>query len=90
MKVEMKVGKKVIQMLIQEHTQMCVFSVIDTRKISKNFLRMSGADPGILVRGGVDFFSKAWGLGAALRPPGVQGNALVGAQRAKPPEAPEF
>ena len=27
-----------------------------------------GADPGILVRGGVDFFSKAWGLGAAFRP----------------------
>ena len=27
----------------------------------------SGADPGILVRGGVDFFfSKTWGLGVAL------------------------
>ena len=30
---------------------------------------VSGADPGILVRGGVDFFSKAWGSGPALRSP---------------------
>ena len=33
-------------------------------------LSISGADPGILVRGGAwIFFSKAWGLGAAWRPP---------------------
>ena len=30
---------------------------------------ITGADPGILVRGGVDFFSKAWGSGPALRSP---------------------
>ena len=29
----------------------------------------TGADPGFLVSGGVEFFSKAWGRGAALRPP---------------------
>ena len=29
----------------------------------------SGADPGILVRGGVGFFFKGMGFGAALRPP---------------------
>ena len=29
----------------------------------------SGADPGILVRGGVDFFFKGMGFGARLRPP---------------------
>ena len=28
---------------------------------------LSGADPGILVSGGVELFSKAWGHGAALR-----------------------
>ena len=54
---------------------------------------ISGADPGILVRGGVDFFfSKACGLRPPQGPQWVKGNALVGAQGAnsKPPEAPEF
>ena len=33
-----------------------------------------GADPGILYRGGREFFfSKAWGLGVALRPSGGPG-----------------
>ena len=32
-------------------------------------VKLSGADPGILVRGYGIFFSKAWGLGTALRPP---------------------
>ena len=41
----------------------------------------SGADPGIWLGGSVDFFSKAWGMGAALRPPSGSRN---------PPEAPEF
>ena len=42
------------------------------------------------------FFPKAWGLGAALRPPmgptmgPPMGNSLMGTQGAKPPEAPEF
>ena len=44
-----------------------------TRKthLSWNHISIPGADPGILVKGGggVDFFSKAWSLGAALRPP---------------------
>ena len=30
---------------------------------------IAGADAGILVTGGVEFFSEARGLGAALRPP---------------------
>ena len=47
--------------------------------------QLPGADPGILVRGGVDFFFKGMELGAVLRPRWVQG-----AQGAKPPEAPEF
>ena len=52
----------------------------------------AGADPGILVRGGGRgfFFSKGWDLGAALCPQWVHGNAVVGAQGAKPPEAPKF
>ena len=58
-------------------------------------MNKSGADPGILV-GGAWIFSKVWGLGAALRPPmgptmgPPMDNALMGAQEAKPPEAPEF
>ena len=49
-------------------------------------LGFAGGDPGILVRGGGAwiFFSKTWGLGAALRPSGggPGGDSL--------PEAPEF
>ena len=47
----------------------------------------AGADPGILVRGGVWIFFI--GMGSGDRPMGP-GNALVGAQGAKPPEAPAF
>ena len=38
----------------------------------------TGADPGILVSGGVEFFSKAWGHGAAFRPPLGSGQRLGG------------
>ena len=51
----------------------------------------SGADPGILVRGGVDFFfqrHRAWGRLKA--PDGARATPWWGAQGAKPPEAPEF
>ena len=50
----------------------------------------AGADPGILVRGAWVFFSKACGLRPPQGPQWVKGNALVRAQGAKPPEAPEF
>ena len=36
------------------------------------------------------FFSKAWGLGAALRPPEGPGQRPDSFQGAKPPEAPNF
>ena len=45
------------------------------------------ADPAILERGVVDFFSKAWGLGAAFRPPMVQSKHPDGVPGG---EAPEF
>ena len=50
-------------------------------------LILSGADPGILVRGGVDFFFKGNGFGGHLKagPQWVQGNALVGAQGGEAP-----
>lgn len=34
----------------------------------KDYITDPGADPGIQAGGVVDFFSKAWGFGAALRP----------------------
>ena len=40
--------------------------------------------------GGREFFFKGIGFGGHLKPPVGPGNALVGAQGAKPPEAPEF
>ena len=47
-------------------TQIRPFAEGGEGKLEWSFL---GADPGILVRegGDVDFFSKAWGLGATLR-----------------------
>ena len=38
----------------------------------------------------MDFFSKAWGLGAALRPPEGPGQPPGSSQGAKPSEAPNF
>ena len=38
-----------------------------TSRIGNNY--MSGADPGILVRGGVDFFFKGIGFGGHLKAP---------------------
>ena len=47
---------------------------------------VSGGDPGILVGGGGrGFFSKAWGLGAALRPPVGRGQRLGGGQGGEAP-----
>ena len=47
---------------------------------------LSGADPGILVRGGgVDFSFKGMGFEAALRPPGGKGHGLGGAQGGEAP-----
>ena len=40
--------------------------------------------------GGVDFFSKAWGLAAALRPPEGPGQPPGSSQGANPPDAPNF
>ena len=57
-------------------------------------IELPGADPGILVRGGVVFFFKGLGSGGHLKAPSgpqwVQGNAQVGDQGAKVPEALEF
>ena len=50
-------------------------------------MNFSGADPGFLVRGGVDFFSKALGLGVTLRPPMGLGQCPGGGPGG---EAPEF
>ena len=51
---------------------------------------VSGAVPGILVRGEWIFFSKAWGLGAAFRPQVGPGQRPGRGQGATPPEAPEY
>ena len=51
---------------------------------------LPGVDPGILIRGGVDFFFKGIGSGGRLKTQWVQGSTLVGATGAKPPAAPEF
>ena len=40
---------------------------LEIKSIHKS--RVSGADPGILVRGGVDFFFKGMGFGARLKAP---------------------
>ena len=44
-----------------------------------------GADPGILVRGGVDFFFKGMELGAVLRPPMGPGQRHGGGPRGRSP-----
>ena len=63
---------------------------------NKSYEQIRGGSRNSGWGGGRGFFSKVWGLGAALRPPmgptmgPPMDNALVGAQGAKPPEAPEF
>ena len=56
--------------------------------LKSNFSRNAGADPGFWLRGVIFFHSHGvWGPSS---PQWAQGNALVGAQVAKPPEAPEI
>ena len=72
---------------------MRIFCLLPKSYSLLDYKTYAGADPGILVGGGGrGFFSKARGPGVALRPPmgPPMGNALVGAQGAKPQEAPEF
>ena len=52
------------------------------------YAQIPGVYPGIEVRGAT--LIEAGGLGAALRPQWVHGEALVGVQGAKPPETPGF
>ena len=51
-------------------------------EVTQNLVQYSGADPGILVRGGVDFFFQRPFVGPGQRPCGSQG--------VKPPDAPGF
>ena len=54
-------------------------------------LEEPGADPGILVGGGVDFFFQRHGAWGRLKAPnGSRATQWCCAQGAKPPEAPEF
>ena len=54
------------------------------------YMNLSGADPGILVSGGVEFLFKGMGTWGRLKAPIGFRATPWWAQGAKPPEAPAF